>query len=146
MVMLAASRMCAPVPEEEARMGVAMALAVASRSGLLAAMMHDDTPKTLDEWAELSRASRRETETVVASLVCGKVVDRVGGEGAQRFHVPSDRAGAVKEMGAVFEALLVFPRGKMDPQATMNLVKFRCEKILAGQVAAYFSTGEVSRR
>ena len=119
---------------------------MASRSGLLAEMLHDDTPKTLDEWAGLSRASRRETETVVASLVCGKVVDRVGGEGAQRFHVPSDRAGAVKEMGAVFEALLVLPRGKMDEQAMMNLVKFRCEKILAGQVAAYFSTGEVSQR
>ena len=78
--------------------------------------------------------------------MCGKVVDRVGGEAAQRFHVPSDRAGAVKEMGAVFEALLVLPRGKMDEQAMMNLVKFRCEKILAGQVAAYFSTGEVSQR
>ena len=136
MVMLAASRMCAPVPEEEARMGVAMALAVASRSGLLAAMLQNNSPKTVDEWASLSRATHRETEAVLASLVCGKVVDRVGGEGVQRLQVPADRAGPVQEIGAVFEALLMHQRGKMDPQATMNLIKFRCQKFLAGHGAS----------
>ena len=147
MVMLEHARMCAPVPEEEEKsgMGVAMALAVASRSGLLGAMLKDDTPKTAEEWAGLSRASRRETDAVLASLASGKVVDRMGGEDA-RFRVPADRAGAVKDMGPVFEALLMHQRGKMDPQATLNLVKFRCEKILAGQVAAYFSRGEASER
>jgi len=45
-----------------------------------------------------------------------------------------------------FEALLMHQRGNMDTQATLNLIKFRCEKILAGQVAAYFSRGEASER
>ena len=109
MVMLEHARMCAPVPEEEEKsgMGVAMALAVASRSGLLGAMLKDDTPKTAEEWAGLSRASRRETDAVLASLASGKVVDRMGGEDA-RFRVPADRAGAVKDMVAVFEALRYF--------------------------------------
>lgn len=147
MVMLEHARICAPVPEEEesSGMGAAMALAVASRSGLLGAMLKDETPKTAEEWAGLTRASRRETDAVLASLESGKVVSRVGADEA-RFHVPADRAGAVKEMGAVFEALLMHQRGKMDPQATLNLVKFRCEKILAGQVAAYFPSGEASQR
>jgi hypothetical protein len=84
----------------------------------------------------MTRATHRETEAVLASLVCGKVVDRVGGEGVQRLQVPADRAGAVQEIGAVFEALLMHQRGKMDPQATINLIQFRCQKFLAGHVPA----------
>lgn len=121
---------------EEPRMRPDMALAVASRSGLLAAMLSDPSPKTAEEWSKRTRASKRTTEELLKSLVGGQVVDEVRGECGHRFHVSADRAAAVMEMGAIFEALLIHQRGKMDPEATMNLVKFRCGKILACKVSA----------
>ena len=148
MVVMRAEHTCATVCEEEheTRMGAAMALAHASRSGLLAAMLKDESPKTIGEWAILCRASKRETEEVIMSLFGGKVVDQVWQDGGQRYHVPADRRGAVKEMGAIFEALLIHQRGNMDPEATMNMVKFRCEKILAGQVSDFVAVGGASER
>ena len=115
-----------------------MALAVASHSGLLAAMLADSSPKTAEEWSLCTRASKRTTEELLKSLVGGQVVEEIRGDDTshRRFHVSADRAAAVKEMGAIFEALLVHKRGSMDPEATMNMVKFRCAKILACKASA----------
>lgn len=119
----------------EPRMGAAMALGIASRSGLLAAMLKDlASPKTVEEWASVTRAtSRRATEEVILSLAGGQVVKEVAAtDGVPRYHIPTDRAPVVREMGAIFEALLLHQRGLMDPVSTMNLVKFRCDKVLQG--------------
>ena len=122
----------------EPRMGATMALGIASRSGLLAAMLKDlASPRTVEEWAGVTRAtSKRATEEIILSLAGGQVVKEVvGPDGVPQYHIPTDRAPAVREMGAVFEALLLHQRGLMDPVTTMNLVKFRCEKVLQGHVS-----------
>lgn len=115
-----------------------MALAVASRSGLLAAMLKDAAPHHAKHWASATRTwghvppSARETEKVLRSLVSERVVEQVIEEdGVVHFSIPSHRAPAVTEMGGIFEALLMHQRGLMDPVTTMNLVKFRCDKMLA---------------
>jgi hypothetical protein len=121
----------------EPGMGVAMALALSSRSGLLAAMVLDESPRTAEEWSTFTRESRRTTEELLKSLVGGQVVEEVVAAGtAQQFHVPAGRKAEVKEMGAIFEALLMHQRDKMAPEAMINLVKFRCEKMLAGKVSS----------
>ena len=120
----------------EPGMGVSMALALSSRSGLLAAMVLDESPRTAEEWSTFTRESRRTTEELLKSLVGGHVVEEVVAGTAQQFHVPAGRASEVKEMGAIFEALLMHQRDKMAPEAMINLVKFRCEKMLAGKVSS----------
>lgn len=143
------------VEDCETGMGAGMALAVASRSGLLAAMAKDDSPKTAKEWAEITRSTNIRINQIMRSLVALKVVvasdeedpSHGGGNlvasaeeassqggvvpfsspspaGAQRFLIPGENAAAVKEIGGVFEALLMHPRC----EATMNLVLFRWEK------------------
>jgi hypothetical protein len=119
--------------EAEPRMGAAMALAVASRTGLLHAMLKDDTPRSAEEWAALTRASKRSTEEVIISLVAVQAVAKVDEASHVRYHVPANRANAVKEMGAIFEALLL---GKKLDETTLNLIKFRCEKMLSVSTCA----------
>ncbi len=119
--------------EAEPRMGAAMALAVASRTGLLYAMLKDDTPKSAEEWAALTRASKRSTEEIIISLVGVQAVAEVDEASHLQYHVPANRAKAVKEMGAIFEALLL---GKKLDETTLNLIKFRCEKMLSVSTCA----------
>lgn len=117
----------------EPRMGAAMALAMASRTGLLHAMLKDEAPKSVEEWAALTRTPRRSTEEVIMSLVAVDVVEVLQEFSSQRFHIPSNRASAVKEMGAIFEALLL---GKKMDETTLSLIKFRCEKMLSVSTCA----------
>ena len=80
----------------EPGMGVAMALALSSRSGLLAAMVLDESPRTAEEWSTFTRESRRTTEELLKSLVGGQVVEEVVVAGtAQQFHVPAGRKAEV---------------------------------------------------
>lgn len=128
--------MCVDGGEGEPRMGAAMALAVASRTGLLHAMFKDDDPKAVEEWAALTRAPKRSTEETIMALVGVQVVERLQEEevvGRERFHIPANRASAVKEMGAIFEALLL---GKKLDETTLSLIKFRCEKMLSVSTCA----------
>ena len=116
----------------ESRMGAAMALGVASRTGLLAAMLKDAEPHPAEHWAKAIRRPKRATREAIMALVEGQVVEQVEvAAGVACFHIPAARAPAVKEMGGIFEALLMHQRGLMDPVTTMNLVKFRCDKMLA---------------
>ena len=131
--------------DSEAQMGVAMALAHASRSGLLHAMLKDNSSKTARELAILSSASIQVTDDVILSLIQGNIVSKIGRshgqEGEHRYHVPADRQHAVKEFGAIFEALLMRQYGNMDPEVTIRLVKFRCKKILAGRMSGLSAFG-----
>jgi len=124
----------------EPRMGAAMAIAIASRSGLLQAMAKDDCRigRTADEWADLLRASKPSTKEIIRSLVGAHVVVvEEKGNGAPHYKIPSGHAAEIREMGGIFEALLIHPRDKMDADATMNLIRFRCEKVLAGGSRAF---------
>jgi hypothetical protein len=159
-------------------MDARLALAEASRSGLLLTMSQGGTPRTAGEWAARVQAPVRWTEAVLCALADVQVVDAVGvekgemcgedrrgdgesgpGHGGRSvpcasahassrgdehttlFCVPAGRASAVRDMGAVFEALFR-PRGKVDSAATMVLVKSRCDKILENLLDAQ---GEVAR-
>ena len=111
---------------------LAMLLAMASHSGLLAAMINDSSHKTAEEWSCLVNASLHATRERLHALADAKVVEQiVADDGVKRFRIYADRAMPAQEMGAIFEMLLSRYRSKVDEQGLMRLVKFRFDRMLA---------------
>eukprot|EP00960_Hanusia_phi_P060405 764497-Hanusia_phi.AAC.7 len=106
---------------------VSTALAMASRTGLLAAMLVDVTPKTASQWASLAGVPVKNASDVLNTLANGQViVSSCSDVEETTYCIPASRVSQVKEMGAIFEALLL---RRMDPETTFNMVRFRSEKM-----------------
>eukprot|EP00798_Chlamydomonas_sp_ICE-L_P024571 gene24571-10182_t len=94
---------------------VATALGVASRTGLLKAILSNSPDgRTAAALAEQAGMSIRYAQEILAALVCGKVVDLDPSKDPQEFALPADRKDALAGMGLYFEELPLLSQCAFD--------------------------------
>mmetsp|Transcript_43175 Transcript_43175/g.88357 ORF Transcript_43175/g.88357 Transcript_43175/m.88357 type:complete len:143 (-) Transcript_43175:450-878(-) len=107
---------------------ISTAIALASRCGLLGAMLNDEEPKSAFEWAMKAKIGLKNANEILALLYSGEVIEMSSGDdGVRRYCIPSSRVPAMKEMGSLFETLLL---RRLDVEDTFAMVKYRTDNMM----------------
>eukprot|EP00961_Rhodomonas_salina_P033359 448988-Rhodomonas_salina.2 len=109
--------------ELENAAAVCTAMALANRTGLLSAMLKIGKPRSSHEWSTECRIHLQTAHHLLQNLNAFQIgVEMTWGvDGVRRFHIPPERAAAMKEMGPVCERLLIEAEGSMVKMCSLTV-------------------------